>query len=91
MWKEERHILSFLVTMATLRLPALSGLPMESLATDLASMLLTHSSIGALNTGKRRVDGTRSDTRIGQTTSEKWTNERFYRQTMFLILEFRRE
>jgi hypothetical protein len=79
------HILSFLVTMATLRLPALLGLPMESLATNLASI-----SIGALNTGKRRVDGTRSDTRIGQTTSEKWTNERF-RQTMFLILEFRRE
>ena len=46
------HILSFLVTMATLRLPALLGLPMESLATDLASI-----SIGALNTGNSLLRG----------------------------------
>ena len=40
--------------------------------------------------GKRRVDGTRSDTRIGEATTERWTNERF-RQVLLLILEFRRE
>ena len=41
-------------------------------------------------TGKRKVDGSLAATRLGQTTSERWANERF-RQTMLLILEFRRE
>ena len=40
-------------------------------------------------TGKRKVDGSLAATRLGQTTSERWANERF-RQTMLLILEFRR-
>ena len=41
-------------------------------------------------TGKRKVDGSLAATRLGQTTTERWANERF-RQTMLLILEFRRE
>ena len=41
-------------------------------------------------TGKRKVDGSRAFTRLGQSTSQRWANERF-RQTMLLILEFRRE
>ena len=43
-----------------------------------------------VNSGKRRIDGSRADTRIGQTTTERWANGRF-RQTMLLILEYRRE
>ena len=41
-------------------------------------------------TAKRKVDGTLAATRLGQSTSHRWANERF-RQTMLLILEFRRE
>ena len=41
-------------------------------------------------TGKRKVDGNLAATRLGQTTTQRWGNERF-RQTMLLILEFRRE
>eukprot|EP00966_Prymnesium_polylepis_P135126 3123306-Prymnesium_polylepis.2 len=43
-----------------------------------------------VNTGKRRIDGSLAAARVGQTTSEKWANERF-RQVMLLILEFRSE
>ena len=41
-------------------------------------------------TGKRKVDGSLAATRLGQTTTQRWANERF-RQTMLLVLEFRRE
>ena len=38
----------------------------------------------------KKVDGNLAATRLGQTTTQRWGNERF-RQTMLLILEFRRE
>ena len=41
-------------------------------------------------TGKRKVDGSLAATRLGQTTTQRWANERF-RQTMLLVLEYRRE
>ena len=43
-----------------------------------------------VNTGKRRIDGSRADSRIGQTISERFANERFH-QTMLLVLEYRCE
>ena len=43
-----------------------------------------------VNTGKRKVDGSLAAARVGQTTTERWANERF-RQVMLLILEFRKE
>ena len=43
-----------------------------------------------VNSGKRKVDGSRAATRIGNEVSERWANERF-RQVMLLVLEFRRE
>jgi hypothetical protein len=46
-------------------------------------------SVDGINTGKRRTDGSRSDTRVGSATTERWVSERF-RQVMLLILEFRR-
>jgi len=41
-------------------------------------------------TRKRKVDGSLAATRLGQTTTQRWANERF-RQTMLLVLEFRME
>jgi hypothetical protein len=43
-----------------------------------------------VNTGKRKVDGSLAAARVGQTTTERWANERF-RQVMLLVLEFRKE
>eukprot|EP00966_Prymnesium_polylepis_P210798 4881398-Prymnesium_polylepis.1 len=43
-----------------------------------------------VNTGKRKVDGSHAAARVGQTTTERWANERF-RQVMLRILEFRKE
>ena len=64
------------------------GLPVGALAELLDARLTLDTD--ANNTGKRKVDGSRSDTRIGEATTERWTNERF-RQVMLLILEFRNE
>ena len=41
-------------------------------------------------TGKKTVDGTYAATRLGQTITSRWANERF-RQVMLLIREFRME
>ena len=64
------------------------GLPVGALAELLDARLTLDTD--ANNTGKRKVDGSRSDTRIGQPATERWTNERF-RQVLLLILEFRNE
>ena len=41
-------------------------------------------------TGKKKVDGTLANTRLGSAVTEQWANERF-RQTMLLVREFRLE
>ena len=58
-----------------------------ALAADLARVLTLHADID-VNTGKRKMDGTRAATRVGATATERWSNERF-RQVMLLVLEFR--
>lgn len=63
-------------------------LSMDSLVRDF-SLLASQPSVDGINTGKRRTDGSRSDTRLGSATTERWASERF-RQVMLLILEFRR-
>ena len=63
-------------------------LSMDSLVRDF-SLLASQPSVDGINTGKRRIDGSRSDTRLGSATTERWVSERF-RQVMLLILEFRR-
>eukprot|EP00966_Prymnesium_polylepis_P320439 7376821-Prymnesium_polylepis.1 len=61
--------------------------PADELAVLLARLGVEPTDV---NTGKRRVDGSRAAARVGQTVTEKWANERF-RQVMLLVLEFRRE
>ena len=75
-------------------LPPLLALPLgtppaavEALAADFSQLLRSHAHVD-VNTGKRKVDGTRAATRIGATATERWANERF-RQVMLLVLEFR--
>ena len=57
------------------------------LAADLDELLRLNADVD-VNTGKRKVDGSRAATRVGNTTTERWANERF-RQVMLLVLEFR--
>ena len=61
----------------------------EGLAAKLAQLGVDQANTDT-NTGKRKVDGSLAAARHGQTTTERWANERF-RQTMLLVLEFRRE
>ena len=64
-------------------------LDVDALSSGLTSLLTLGRDVDIdVNTGKRKVDGTRAATRIGATASERWANERF-RQTMLLVLEFR--
>jgi hypothetical protein len=57
---------------------------------ELAQLLLSLKTADIDGTGKRKVDGTYAATRLKQSTTEKWANERF-RQVMLLVLEFRNE
>ena len=71
-----------------LHLPLADASAVDLLAADLSRLLRADTADVDVNTGKRKVDGTRAATRIGATATEKWANERF-RQTMLLVLEFR--
>jgi hypothetical protein len=71
-----------------LRLPLADASAVDSLAVDLSRLLRPDAADVDVNTGKRKVDGSRAATRIGATTTERWANERF-RQVMLLVLEFR--
>ena len=53
-------------------------------------VLLFHKSVDIAGTGKRKIDGSYAATRLGETTSSRWANERF-RQVMLLIRQFRVE
>ena len=52
--------------------------------------LLFHKTMSIAGTGKRKVDGSYATTRLGQTITSRWANERF-RQVMLLIRQFRME
>ena len=52
--------------------------------------LLFHKTMSIAGTGKRKIDGSYAATRLGQTITSKWANERF-RQVMLLIRQFRNE
>ena len=79
-------------------LPPLLALPLgappaasvEALAVELSRLLRPDTADVDVNTGKRKVDGSRAATRIGVTATERWANERF-RQVLLLVLEFRLE
>ena len=75
------------MTHATLPLLAL---PIDALADAFGTAVSTTSEAIGVNTGKRKVDGGLAAARVGQTTTERWANERF-RQVMLLVLEFRKE
>ena len=66
-----------------------ASIPAKWTAWSATSLLASQPSVDGINTGKRRTDGSRSDTRVGSATTERWVSERF-RQVMLLILEFRR-
>jgi hypothetical protein len=53
-------------------------------------VLLFHKSVDIAGTGKRKIDGSYAATRLGETMSSRWANERF-RQVMLLIRQFRME
>ena len=52
--------------------------------------LLFHKTVDIAGTGKRKIDGSYAATRLGETMSSRWANERF-RQVMLLIRQFRME
>ena len=52
--------------------------------------LLFHKMVDIAGTGKRKTDGSYAATRLGETMSSRWANERF-RQVMLLIRQFRVE
>ena len=52
--------------------------------------LLFHKAADIAGTGKRKIDGSYAATRLGETMSSRWANERF-RQVMLLIRQFRIE
>ena len=52
--------------------------------------LLFHKTVEIAGTGKRKIDGSYAATRLGETMSSRWANERF-RQVMLLIRQFRVE
>ena len=52
--------------------------------------LLFHMTLDIAGTGKRKIDGSYAATRLGETISSRWANERF-RQVMLLIRQFRME
>ena len=52
--------------------------------------LLFHKAANIAGTGKRKIDGSYAATRLGETMTSRWANERF-RQVMLLIRQFRME
>ena len=54
------------------------------------SKLCIHETAPTDGTGKRKVDGSHADTRLGKALTPRWANERF-RQVMMLVREFRTE
>ena len=52
--------------------------------------LLFHKTVDIAGTGKRKIDGSYAATRLGETMTSRWANERF-RQVMLLIRQFRTE
>ena len=54
------------------------------------SKLRIHEVTPTDGSGKRKVDGSYADTRLGKALTPRWANERF-RQVMMLVLEFRTE
>jgi hypothetical protein len=52
--------------------------------------LLFHKAVDIAGTGKRKIDGSYAATRLGETMTSRWANERF-RQVMLLIRQFRME
>ena len=70
------------------RKAALERTPVMDVLPSLA--LLFHKSVDIAGTGKRKVDGSYAATRLGQTMTSRWANERF-RQVMLLIRQFRME
>ena len=67
---------------------ALERVPIVNVLPSLA--LLFHKTVSIAGTGKKTVDGTYAATRLGQTITSRWANERF-RQVMLLIRQFRME
>lgn len=63
---------------------------MQGLLPLLDALVLANPSAPTDATGKRKVDGNLAATRLGQSVSARWLNERF-RQTMVLLLRFRSE
>jgi hypothetical protein len=66
----------------------LERVPIVNVLPSLA--LLFHKTVDIAGTGKKTVDGTYAATRLGQTITSRWANERF-RQVMLLIRQFRME
>ena len=52
--------------------------------------LLFHKTVSIAGTWKRKIDGSYAATRLGETMTSRWANERF-RQVMLLIRQFRME
>ena len=65
---------------------ALERVPIVNVLPSLA--LLFHKTVDIAGTGKKTVDGTYAATRLGQTITSRWANERF-RQVMLLNRQFR--
>ena len=61
--------------------------PLDALA---LSKLCVHETTPTDGSGKRKVDGSYADTRLGKALTPRWANERF-RQVMMLVREFRAE
>ena len=51
---------------------------------------LFHKTVDIAGTGKRKIDGSYAATRLKQTMTSRWANERF-RQVMLLVRQFRME
>ena len=68
--------------MSQSQLPALDALAF--------SKLRIHETTPTEGTGKRKIDGSYADTRLGKALTPRWANERF-RQVLMLVREFRNE
>ena len=68
----------------------MSPSPLPALDALAFSKLRIHEVTPTDGSGKRKVDGSYADTRLGKALTPRWANERF-RQVMMLVLEFRVE
>ena len=71
-------------------MPAAVAADVKSISDRFAQLNVFDQESTDANTGKRKMDGSLAAARVGQTTTERWSNERF-RQVMLLVLEFRME